>query len=252
MWDTSQINNWVMLCSPLSTGRSCSGEIKGVLWRLRHRSGTSSPWGLWKQKRGITGKREIGGGKKNKQDMLSRLWRRVEVVCKTRNGTWKSGSEQNIAGVWLITTESRPQKCHYHRAAAYFKGVEGGKKWYIIWAGVHKGFFLCLLETGQRSRLLWITETMSESLIIDRLTCSFITVTQTRCPETPTLRAICTAQAAKSPRVTARVIASAAGLERIFANKLKCHEKLGKEIILKAHLPWCQKNAVINSFDQSI
>lgn len=117
-----------MLCSPLSTGRGCSGEIKGVLWRLRHRSGTSSPWGLWKQKRGITGKREIGGRKKNKQDMLSWLWRRVEVVCKTRNGTWESGSEQNIAAVWLITTENRPQKCHCHRAAVYFKGVERGKK----------------------------------------------------------------------------------------------------------------------------
>lgn len=64
MWDTSPINNWVMRCSPLSTGRGCSGEIKGVLWRLRHRSGTSSPWGLWKQKRGIMGKWEIGGRKK--------------------------------------------------------------------------------------------------------------------------------------------------------------------------------------------
>ncbi len=59
MWNTSPINNWVMLCSPLGGGLGCSGEIKGVLWRLRHRSGTWSPWALWKQKRGVTGNREI-------------------------------------------------------------------------------------------------------------------------------------------------------------------------------------------------
>lgn len=88
MWNTSQINNWVMLCAPLSKGLDCSGEIKGVLWRLRHRSGTKIPWGLWKQKRGITANQEIG--------------KKINKIWSHKEGKWdkESGSEQNISSVW--------------------------------------------------------------------------------------------------------------------------------------------------------
>ena len=97
MWNTSPINNWVMLCSPLGGGLRCSGEIKGALWRLRHRSGTWSPWALWKQKREITGNREIG--KKINKICLAGSDGVGRWHVKQENGTWKAGREQDLSSV---------------------------------------------------------------------------------------------------------------------------------------------------------
>lgn len=54
-------------------------------------------------------------------------------------------------------------------------------------------FLLGLLEVGQRTKLLPITRTMTESFITDALTCAFILVAGTRCPRSPaSLQALCT------------------------------------------------------------
>lgn len=76
-----------------------------------------------------------------------------------------------------------PQKCRHRRIAVYRLGVGQTAIYYLSWCTVR--FLLRLLETTQRPGLFWITETMSESLIIVQLTCPLLSVTQTRCPETP-------------------------------------------------------------------
>lgn len=68
-------------------------------------------------------------------------------------------------------TERMPQKCRHHQAAARSLGV--GEDSDTLSELVYCEVLFCLLETRQRSRLLWITETMSESLITVQLTCSF-------------------------------------------------------------------------------
>lgn len=76
-----------------------------------------------------------------------------------------------------------PQKCRHRRIAVYRLGVGQTAIYYLSWCTVR--FLFRLLETTQRPGLFWITETMSESLIIVQLTCPLLSVTQTRCPETP-------------------------------------------------------------------
>lgn len=53
----------------------------------------------------------------------------------------------------------------------------------VCWSTMR--FLLGLLEAGQRTKLLPITRTMTESFITDALTCVFITVTRSRCPRSP-------------------------------------------------------------------
>lgn len=132
MWNTSPINNWVMLCSPLGGGLGCSGEIKGVLWRLRHRSGTWSPWALWKQKRGITGNREIG--------------KKINKIClavSDREGKWyvKQGmghGNQVENRTSAVFDKSWLEASLRSAATAGLLPIVWalGRQRYIIWAGV--------------------------------------------------------------------------------------------------------------------
>lgn len=113
--------------------------------------------------------------------MLSRVWQTWEVVCKARNGTWKSGSEQN-------TSDKSAENGGFRSGGLQATSREstGGNKVIYYMGRCTMRLLLSLLEAGQRTKLLRITRTMSESLITDGLTCVFIIVTGTRCPRTPT------------------------------------------------------------------
>lgn len=97
------------------------------------------------------------------------------------SGTWKSGSEQNTSDK---SAENRGLGSG--RLQATSRESTGGNKVIYYLGRCTMRFLLGLLEAGQRTELLRITRTMSESSITDGLTCVFIIVTPTRCPGTPT------------------------------------------------------------------
>lgn len=132
IWNTSPINNWVMLCTALGGNLGCSGEIKGILWRLINRSGTWSPWALWKQKREeLQGTRKSGkinkiclawSDKERKRYVKQGMGHENQVENRTSadfDKSWMELSLRNIAPtgplsiVWMLS-----------------------RQWYIIWADV--------------------------------------------------------------------------------------------------------------------
>lgn len=96
-------------------------------------------------------------------------------------GTWKSGSEQNTSDK---SAENRGLRSGWLLATS--RESTGGNKVIYYLGRCTMRFLLSLLEAGQRTKLLRITRTMSESSITDGLTCVFIIVTRTRCPRAPT------------------------------------------------------------------
>lgn len=155
-----------MLCTALSGGLGCSREIKGVLWRLRHRYGTSSPWALWKQKR-----EELQGpGKLGK----------INKICLTRSDTERKWYVKQGMGHGNQVENRTSAEFDKSRLEMSLRNVCPLDCCLLseCWADSDTLSELMygkvsLLSAGENpeASLISITETMSESLIMVQLTC---------------------------------------------------------------------------------